>query len=1358
MARKTTGKAKTVKKRVRQKKKVDWYAYGGRPSDMQSLIPKANFGQTIGSIGDTNVAKSLDMVIPGLGTGVDALMDLGGFFGDKKAYKDAEDLSTESGQFINAVESGPVKGTLEDEMSATTNAAQGNIDSFSQMEKPSFGKDFLLPTVMSVAESAAGGGLGGGGLAGLGDKLGAGNLLGSENLLSTVGGEKNILGTGADEAAKILAKRSSTGGTGLPMDDVWAAGIQGPARPDGTYAMGGTPKSDVYEAEGNEVIQHEPGAPPGTTGQMEPIGNNPMLSELKGKSHGSGGELVDSTGQQIVYSTKLKSKTWGLSFADAAKKIGLKIESFEKSAADGDHITKTTAQSMIKSWTIKLQELQAEQDAARKEKFTSLLQDGASFEELQQNFPDLTQQFMQSQGQQQQPEGPTASIEQQFLYGGIPKYAYGDSNPNEPPFYSEQRTDEDVEAMQSTFLNEGGMQVYSGDQGIKDYIKSVGLEEFGNQWLSNMDPELLEMAGITSFNDVFADGGEKLKMLQTIYNEKNADQPGFKPIPVDKGVGKFGEHSMSMAGWKELEESATQPGPINPDLGDIDDPLKDDDGITEDEEFIFDEDDFIDIEPEEEEEEIITNMPDVTVTPGDEKEPDINLEKPPVGPVATGDPLDSFGYPIQPGGGADMDPIELTGEDESGPRLKPITLDKLPETNQDLELRKDPNLTLNPYQGVKLPPNTQEEGYTPPPYMGDAPYTDIVADEAGVPLEPGPGGGDDPFWTGGYFTGQDLPDEKEIPPYMGDAPYTDIVADEAGVDLEPGPKKKRDKWKAEPTEDPLFGPFGKNYKEDREEKKKRKKKEEEIDTNLKNNDDVLLNPKATSNDKMQAFNSQKFFGNLSKYISPFYNFMKSKEGAEVEKKQVNPYEKQLLKDMDQRVDIQPWLNQNMMGLKGGMDFAKDMASGNPMQMFSMYNRLNQGKLSQDSAAWKYKHDAEGKLKTARANQMYNLGENDRGENVRVAGINSQNRAAVDKYVSTALEQISAIGQLDEYTANLMENDKLRASFINAMAPDLQKYMKDNPELGIGDAVSNVVSGLDQEQIQEMINTSVGEVPTNINITPANNNQNITNEGADVNTNQDVIDASQVLSGDYTNPLDQASANVQNVGTLTDVNEDMRFDSAFEHESNGNLFTPIEGESNKYTYDNQTYIKIKQGNKELYVPEEEAIEKGLVTGGDLPINDAGDYTPIIDVDQQATLTPLSIQSTEPGHAKILINGEPITATSQQGIVTVQIEGIRAEGDTLKVDAKVPIFGTQVSDFGEFVRDDSTGSGWKWKGEQKNYQMFLENATPEEKAMFENFIKAVEGDTRYADGVRGHITGGEGTLTGTQLNDAIKNKPE
>ena len=156
-----------------------------------------------------------------------------------------------------------------------------------------------------------------------------------------------------------------------------------------------------------------------------------------------------------------------------------------------------------------------------------------------------------------------------------------------------------------------------------------------------------------------------------------------------------------------------------------------------------------------------------------------------------------------------------------------------------------------------------------------------------------------------------------------------------------------------------------------------------------------------------------------------------------------------------------------MSLQGGMDFTKDMASGNPMQMFSMYNRLNQGKMTQDSAAWKYKHDSEGKVKTAKSNMMYNLGERDRLEGGRVSDINSQNRAARDKHLSTAIEQLSAIGQLDEYTSNLMANDGMRMKFLEMMAPDLDKYMQENEGMTEEEAMSIILSQYSSEEIRSM---------------------------------------------------------------------------------------------------------------------------------------------------------------------------------------------------------------------------------------------------------------------------------------------------
>tara|TARA_R110002020_G_scaffold114891_3_gene264233 strand:- start:22003 stop:26001 length:3999 start_codon:yes stop_codon:yes gene_type:complete len=1331
---------------AKKKKKRSWYMYGGRPSDMNSMIPKANFGQTIGSVGDTNIAKNLDMVVPGLGTGVDLAFDTIGFFGDKKEYKDLQASGNEAGEYTMAINDGPNKGNLN--FSSALSGAEATQQAAMNAVKPNMFKDLILPSVGSIASSAAGGGLG----EKVSNKL-SGMNIGDTNM-------QNLL--------------SSLTGTPAPTK----------------AAMGGAPQSDIYEAEGNEVIQHSPGAPPGTTGTMEPIGNNPMLSELKGKSHSSGGELVDASGQQVVYSTKLKSKTWGLSFADAAKKIGLKIESFEKSAADGDHITKQTAQSMIRSWTVKLQELQAEQDAARKEKFTKLLQDGSSFEELSQNFPDLTNQFMQAQSKQPA-QDTMASTEQEFLYGGMPKRMYGThkkyeygspENPNDPPFYEGERTDEEVPTNQATFLDYKGNNIYGEDQGIKDYINSIGMEAFANQWMSNMDPELLDFAGIQSFDDLFTDNGSKLKLLQQMYNEKNAGQPGFTPIPVDKGAGKFGEHSMSMAGWKDLNNAASNPdSPINIndiDLGEIEDPLADDDGIMEEEEIIDpivltpgDEPiDLGDIEdPLADDDGIMEDEEEIEIY----RDPNLGPQRGPrddMAPTATGDPLQDRGYQIQPDPELEFEELDIDDDEEEeeeivydidgniiydptkdSPNIKeqPITLPKV----------KPGELTLNEYPGVKLPPNNQKEKKNPPPYMGDAPYNDIVADNAGVDLQPGPRKKEEPI-TLDPIAFEGFPDiEQELikPRPKENNPFNTGAGD--------GFKSKNRWWERDPD-----------------------KKKKKIDNEIVNNEKIINDPKTTNENKTKSFNNQKYFNNLAKYMSPLYNLMKSKEGAEIESKKVNPYDNQILQDMDQKVDIQPWLNQNMMAMKGGMDFSKDFASGNPMQMFSMYNRLNQGKMMNDSAAWKYKHDSEGKLKTARANMMYNIGERDRGEDIRVSGVNSQNRAAVDKYVSTAIEQLSAIGQLDEYTANLMENDKLRASFISAMAPDLEKYMKLNPDKSIDESVVKTVENLSAEEIQAMINQTVGEIPVNINITnvPTNNNveSNVENNNNEVN-NLDDVNAANVLSGneEFENPLDVATNNVNTIN----VADDATFNDVYSAEINGDLFTPVEGESNKYTYQDKTYVKIKQGNSELFIEEAEAIEKGLMVESefgdgedtddittndnvnvdmdDVILNEPGsnepvvEYTPVISSDEMTSLQPMSIQSTGEGAANILENGQPIEVEIDGGML--KVNGVRAEGDKIVVDGSMTQMGIEfpaTRDFGEFIQDSNSPSGFKWVPNKNSWKQFQDNASSEQKAMFASFIKAVEGDVRYAEALRTQVSGGSGTMTGTQLNDTIRNKPE
>ena len=85
------------------------------------------------------------------------------------------------------------------------------------------------------------------------------------------------------------------------------------------FAQGGSANDD-YEAEGGEVIMHEPGVQPATTGNLEGIEDSDMLSKLEGSSHEAGGEEVSGDGEQYVFSKTLKSDSWKMNFAKAAEK------------------------------------------------------------------------------------------------------------------------------------------------------------------------------------------------------------------------------------------------------------------------------------------------------------------------------------------------------------------------------------------------------------------------------------------------------------------------------------------------------------------------------------------------------------------------------------------------------------------------------------------------------------------------------------------------------------------------------------------------------------------------------------------------------------------------------------------------------------------------------------------------------------------------------------------------------------------------------------------------------------------------------------------------------------------------------
>ena len=425
-----------------------------------------NWQQGVGKVGDTNFLKYLNYAVPGLGTILDIAADTIGYHGDKKNYKEVVKAKNTAKNKLNTVLRGENKDTLD--LSTRTDA----LTALSGMspEAPSFEKD-LLPEIGSNVLSFASSAIGGDTF--LGDFMGGKatdspidfNNIGADDLpgldqYAKYGGMPGLhqMGKGGRPGlwANIHAKRARgerparPGEKGYPKTlDIKAMGgandfqpgataamisglfnpmspehqLQAMGNPGQSYNTGGDPNANVeYEAEGGETIMHAPGQPPATTGDLTPIDEGPnnandaMLSMLDGNSHqtmdpdGHTGEIVSGEGQQYVFSDKLRSKQWGMTFAEASEKIGKHIAKFKEEMENGDEITKSTAGSMIEAWNQKLMDLQTEQEQARQQKFIDMMESGASQEELQEKFPDIFQQYMQQQQSQQLSESAMQAI------------------------------------------------------------------------------------------------------------------------------------------------------------------------------------------------------------------------------------------------------------------------------------------------------------------------------------------------------------------------------------------------------------------------------------------------------------------------------------------------------------------------------------------------------------------------------------------------------------------------------------------------------------------------------------------------------------------------------------------------------------------------------------------------------------------------------------------------------------------------------------------------------------------------------------------------------------------------------------
>ena len=89
----------------------------------------------------------------------------------------------------------------------------------------------------------------------------------------------------------------------------------------------------------------------------------------------------------------------------------------------------------------------------------------------------------------------------------------------------------------------GGKKFYLDDPQLQAYMEEQG-ENFDQTWMDNVDPEVLEIAGITSFSDL--QDTKKVKAYQNAYNNKYSDNK----IKVD---GKLGEETLNTGISKAIE-------------------------------------------------------------------------------------------------------------------------------------------------------------------------------------------------------------------------------------------------------------------------------------------------------------------------------------------------------------------------------------------------------------------------------------------------------------------------------------------------------------------------------------------------------------------------------------------------------------------------------------------------------------------------------------------------------------------------------------------------------------------------------------------------------------------------------------
>jgi hypothetical protein len=186
----------------------------------------------------------------------------------------------------------------------------------------------------------------------------------------------------------------------------------------------------------------------------------------------------------------------------------------------------------------------------------------------------------------------------------------------------------------------------------------------------------------------------------------------------------------------------------------------------------------------------------------------------------------------------------------------------------------------------------------------------------------------------------------------------------------------------------------------------------------------------------------KGISNLQSLAPTLYNFMKGNEPAAQEQFVGNKNENQIKQNLRRltNLDISGLLSENEQNFNMLKYLARDHAGG---QLGSYLNTLIRGQNVQniaDAKAYdtKIKSDTLG-LKIANES-LYNLGEQDRKEGVRVSEVNAMNKAAKQAFTAKGWEGLSKFGQTQELMNNQMNQDEQLKGLLNKIYPDAHLYM------------------------------------------------------------------------------------------------------------------------------------------------------------------------------------------------------------------------------------------------------------------------------------------------------------------------------